>query len=374
MKLMRKLVFSLLAFLLAFFTLSVTSISAAKIVSDDKGTVTIAKGEIVNDDLFISAATAEIDGIVNGDVFIGAQTVRIPGTINGSLHIGAQTVDITGIVKSNVYVGAQNVSIVGSNIGGSLLAGAQNVNVDKDSVIGGSALAGAASLTIDSQVKRNVFAGAASLNIGSSAKIGKDLYYGTQQNGGSANVSDKAVITGTIHKAEANVPQKLETEKIKNAAPKLFNAVSTAAAFGAFLSSLIVAFIYFKLFGKHFNDTTALVTNSFWKSIGIGFLVIIALVPGLIILLITVVGIPVAGLAFLIFLIYSYLAKIVVGAALGNWLVKKINWKTSVYGACAFGLLTIFVISRIPFIGGLFGFVVFLAGLGALTINTFAKK
>lgn len=369
---MRKFLASITVFLLAFFSLSVTGVSAAKLVSNDKGTVTIAKTEIVNDDLFINAQTAEIDGTVNGDVFIGAQTVRIAGVVNGSVHLGAQTVDLSGKISGNVYAGAQNITITGANIGGSVLAGTQNLTIDKNTIVGGSVLAGAGSANIDSQIKRNVFVGTGILSIGDNARIGRDLYYGTGEN--QASISSSAKIVGTTHKAETNVPQKQEAEKIKNAAPKLFNAVSLAVSFGAFLGSLLVAFLYFKLFGKHFTGSSEIVSSSFWKSLGVGFLVMIALVPGIIVLLITMIGLPVAGLAFLIFLIFSYLAKIVVGSVLGGWIFKRINVKASVYGACAFGLLTIFVVSRIPFIGGLFGFIVFLAGLGALTIQTFSIR
>lgn len=372
MQSMRKFITSLLVFFLAFFVLSATQVSAAKLESSPSGTFTIAKGQVVNDDLFVSAQTAEIDGIVNGDVFIAAATVRITGTVNGSVHIGGQNVDLEGIVKNNVYIGGQNITITGANIGGSLLVGCQSLTIDKTSVVDGSILVGAENARIDAQVKRNVFAGTGILSIGDDARIGKDLYYAAGKN--QASISINAKVGGITKQAEANIPQKNEVAAIQKTAPKLFNAVALALSFGAFLGSLLVAFIYYKLFGKHFTDTSVLVSNSFWKSLGIGFLVTIALIPGMIILLITMVGIPVAGLTFLIFLIYSYLAKIVVGAVLGMWIFKKINIKASVYGACAFGLLTIFVVSRIPFIGGLFGFVVFLAGLGALTLQTFSKS
>lgn len=371
MKSMKKLITSLLVFLLPFFALSVTQVSAAKLESSPSGTFTVAKGQVVNDDLFVKAQTAEIDGVVNGDVFVAAATVRIAGTINGSVHIGGQNVDIEGTVKNNVYIGGQNITITGANIGGSLLVGGQSLTIDKTSQVGGSVLVGAENARIDAQVKRNVFAGTGILSIGDNAVIGRDLYYAAGQN--QANVSGSAKIAGVVHKAEANVPQKLEPQAIQKEVPKLFGAVATAVSFGAFLASLIVAFIYYKLFQKHFTDTSALVSNSFWKSLGIGFLVTIALIPGIIILLITIVGIPIAGLSFLIFLIYTYMSKIIVGAVVGNWISKRVNWKMSTYGACAFGLATIFVARSIPFIGGLVGFVVFLTGLGALTIQTFAK-
>jgi len=111
------------------------------------------------------------------------------------------------------------------------------------------------------------------------------------------------------------------------------------------------------------------VSNSFWKSFGTGFLIVIAFIPVLIILLITIVGIPLAGLAILIFALFSYFAQIVVAGAFGSWISQKFNWKMSMFGAFVFGLLLIDILKLIPVIGFFTGLAVFWAGLGALTLH-----
>lgn len=364
----------LLTLVLAFFVFSVTNVSA-KVITNQKGDVTIPKTEVVNDDLFIGAQTAEIDGTVNGDVFIGAQTVKITGNINGNLHVGANTLDLSGEIKGNVYTGAQTLLVSGSTIGGSLLVGAATVNIDKNSLVDGSIIAGAGSLTIDSKVARSVYAGTGNLNIGSDAKIGKDLYYATGNNQGTANISSDAKIVGNIYKSEAKVPQNnAQIQTARKEIPAAFGAFKLGSSIAFFIGSLIVAFLYLKLFGNHLTQTSGLVSKSFWKSFGTGFLVSIAFVPGLIILLITVIGIPVAGMAILLFILYSYLAKIVVGMPLGNWVSRKFNWKISNYGALVLGLLTIYILNVIPVIGFLSGLTVFWTGLGALTLKIFNKS
>lgn len=365
---MRKFLITALIIFVAFFGLSTTQVSAAKILSSDEGAVTIAKTETINDDLFISAATAEIDGTVNGDVFIGAQAVRITGTINGSLHIGAQTINLEGNVKGNVYLGGQDINISGSNIGGSLLVGSQNVNVDKDTVIGGSVMVGASAIKIDSQVKRNVFAGGATLILGDNTKIGRDLYYGTGT--GQTTISPKAKITGTVHKSETPAAK---TPTVQKPTPTFMHAMNLGTSLISFFGALVIGLLYFKFGGKSFTKTAGFVTTSFWKSLGVGFLVIISIVPAIIILLITIIGIPVAGLAILVIAIYMILAKIVVGAALGNWISMKFKKNPSPFWAFASGLFIIYIFKLIPIVGGLVGFVVLLLGLGALTLQTFSK-
>src|SRR4030042_5771892 len=272
---MNKFLTSLLIFISAFFLFSITNVSA-KVISNDKGSVNIAKNEVINDDLFIGAETAEIDGTVNGDVFIGAQTVKIAGIINGSLHVGANILDLGGTVKGNVYAGAQNVLVSGSTIGGAILVGAATVNIDRDCSIGGSILAGAGTLTIDSQVKRSVYAGTGSLTIGSDTNMEKDLYYSSGNNQGQANISSNAKIAGTIYKSEVGTAKgSINIEGAKNKIPAEINAAKIFTTFFSFIGALIVGFIYLKLFHKHFTQTASIVSKSFWKSLGVGFLVTI---------------------------------------------------------------------------------------------------
>ncbi|OGM12392.1 hypothetical protein A2W13_01990 [Candidatus Woesebacteria bacterium RBG_16_36_11] len=367
---MRKIITSLLILLFAFFVFSVTSVSA-KVISDEKGSVNVGKTEIINDDLFIGAETAEVAGTVNGDVFVGAQTVKISGIINGNLHVGANTFDLRGTVKGNVYAGAQNVLVSSSTIGGSLLIGAATVNIDRDSSIGGSILAGAGGLTIDSQVKRSVYAGTGNLTIGSDAIIGKDLYYSSGQE--QANISSSAKIAGSIYKSEvAKSPSNIEGAK--KLVPTAINGAKVFSSFIAFIGALIVGLLYLKLFAKYFTQTASIVSKSFWKSMGIGFLVTIALIPGMIILLITVIGIPLAGLAFLVFLLYSYLAKIIVGLTFGDLISKQLKWKMTTFWSFALGLLVIDILRFIPKVGFLVTLVVLWIGLGALTLRMFSKS
>jgi hypothetical protein len=368
---MRRIAVSLLVFVFAFFVFSVSSISA-KVITDEKGTVNIGKTEVINDDLFVGAQTVEIAGTVNGDVFIGAQTVKISGIINGSLHIGANTIDLGGTVKGNVYAGAQNVLIGSSKIGGSLLVGAATVNIDKNTTIGGSIMAGAGAITIDSQIKRSVYAGTGSLTIGENTRIGKDLYYADDSTQGQANISPSAKIAGNIYKSEVDTAK--ANINVKRQIPVAINGARIFTAFISFVGALIVGFLYFKLFTGHSNQVAGIVSKSFWKSLGVGFLVTIAFVPGLIILLITVIGIPVAGLAFLMLLLYGYLAKIVIGSVLGAWISNRFNWKVSAYWTFAIGLFVIYLVRMIPFVGPVCGGVVLWTGLGALTLRMFSKS
>lgn len=367
---MRKLPVSFLIFALTFFTFSVTKISA-KVLSNENGTINVAKNEVINDDLLIAAREAVIDGVVNGDVFVGAESVTINGTINGNLHAVANNIDLNGVVKNNTYAGAGNVSLTKANIGGSLLTASGSVNIDKDSIIGGSVFTGASNVNLNSQVKRSVYLIAGDITIGANAKIGKDLYYKIGDSSKDILIEKGAVVTGETHKT---ISQPTKVDISQNQIVSTYKTTRVYVALISFLGALIVGFFYLRFFNNQFVGSANILSKSFWKSLGIGFLVIITSLPALILMLITIIGLPVAGIVFLIFILYTYLAKIVAGLALGNWVVKLLKWnKTSTYTNFALGLLVIYIIKSVPLARPLASFIILCAGLGALTIYTFSK-
>ena len=344
----------------------------AKVITEKEGDVIIAKAEVINDDLFIGAKSVTVDGIVNGDVFIGAQSIKIGGTVNGNVHTAAKTIEMSGVVRGNMYGGAQNILVTGSRIGGSLLLGGASINVDNNSVIGGSILAGAESLMIDSRVTRSVYAGTGNLNIGSDAQIGKDLYYATGES--KATISPDATILGSTFKSEYTYTKpNVDVGVMQKNAMKAAVATKVGMTIVWFLGALLVGFAYMKLAEKQFSQTAGIVTQSFWKSLGIGFLVAMAFVPAIIILSVTVIGLPLAGISVLLFILYSCLAGIIIARALGSRLLKA-NKKAPVFGAFALGLLLIKIVEMIPFVGFMTGLVVFWSGLGALTMQLFTKQ
>lgn len=368
---MRRFIYSLVVFVFAFFAISAANVSA-KTIANENGSVSVAKSEVINDDLFVGAQTVTLDGTVNGDVFIGADSVTINGIVNGNLHVGASSVILKGAVKGNVYVGSGNVAVNSSVIGGSIIAGAGTISIDKDSSIGGSIIAGAGSITIDSQVKRSVYLGVGSATIGASAVIGKDLYYGVAEDGDKVIIAEGAVIAGETHRLETAVAK---PEVTRREITSGFKSAKVFTTILSFIGAIIVGLLYSKLFNNHFRETAGLVSKSFWKSLGIGFLVTLTAIPVFIILMITVIGIPLTGVLFLILMLYMYLAKIVVGFSLGIWMSGKFNWKKlSTFATFAVGLLALYLLKSIPFVGGFISLTVLWVGLGALTLQIFSAK
>jgi hypothetical protein len=98
------------------------------------------------------------------------------------------------------------------------------------------------------------------------------------------------------------------------------------------------------------------------------------MVPGLIVMILTIIGIPVAGLSILLLILYGCLAKIVVGSAMGNLIVKKFNWKVNSFWTFALGLLIVYLLKIIPVAGIFVSMAVSWIGLGAIALHVFSKR
>jgi len=53
--------------------------------------VVIAAGEVIEDDLYVSAATFTLDGTVKGDLAVAAQTITINGAVMDDVRIAGAT-------------------------------------------------------------------------------------------------------------------------------------------------------------------------------------------------------------------------------------------------------------------------------------------
>src|SRR5207244_6068220 len=103
-----------------------------------------------------------------------------------------------------------------------------------------------------------------------------------------------------------------------------------------------------------------------WRSLGLGFGVLVGAPVAMIVVAITLVGLPLSLMLFAVYLVAIYLAKIWVAAFLGRMLLKpagatKGEW---VLGLLV-GLLILNVIGFIPYLGGLIHLAVICLGMGA---------
>ena len=108
---------------------------------------------------------------------------------------------------------------------------------------------------------------------------------------------------------------------------------------------------------------------------GIGFLIAFATPVAAIILAITMIGIPIALLVAVLWLLGLYLAKIVIAKCIGSAILgARDNGLSSTILPLLLGLVIVIIAVNLPYIGGILNFLLMLMGLGALVMAVYRMR
>jgi len=375
---MKKFLLVLTALTLLFIA-PTAAISAEKDKnSADKEIVTVPAGEVINKDYFAAGGIVEISGTVNGDVYAFGGQVLVDGTVNGDLIAAGGTVRISGDVSQDVRVGGGQVTINGS-IGRNLTVGGGNVeltekaavhgsvvagggNVALAAPIGGSVKAGAGNLTVSNKINGDLEAGVSNLRLTSKAQVGGSLTYYSKQD---ASIDKEAKIAGAINKKKPLESAKPAQAKILG----IFTGIDLFLKVVSLVSTLILGLLLLKFFPKYSRDVVYTLRKRPWVSLGIGFAALILTPIIFVILLVTVVGIPLAFILLALYLISLYVVRVFVIFWAGIFLFERLGKKVHEGWAFVAGLVIYAILTLIPIIGGIVTFFVILFGLGAAVIT-----
>lgn len=375
----KRILMGVAALLLA---VSVTFLVAAPVLAmDARGgdTVTVASGEVVDDDLYVAGGDIIIDGTVNGDIFGVGRTFTINGIVNGAVTFAGQTMTVNGEIARSARLAGQTVNVSGS-INGDLVAAGAAVNIASTAEIGGDLLVGAGNVRIDGLIQGDVKGGGGevtiagevrgdvelevdSLTIEPTANIEGDLFY-TSEN--EANIQSGAWVRGTT---THNVP---EVEEPAGAALAAGIASAVMGKVIGFLMILVVGIIIILTVPRRMASVADSVRTKPWPSLGWGAVILFATPIAAIIVCFTVIGIPVGLIALALYGIGIYLSQIPVALLIGRLIFRRlteVESKGLLVGALALGLVILVILRLIPFLGFWIGLATALFGLGAVVVS-----
>jgi cytoskeletal protein CcmA (bactofilin family) len=340
--------------------------------------ITVASGEVVEDDLYVAANTVTIDGTVNGDLWAGGSIITVNGVVNGSVMAGGRTVNINGDIDHAVRAAGETINING-DVSGDVIVVCSEVNIASTARIGGDLLFGAGiaridgpvegnikgnggEVTLSNRVNGNVELEVESLTILSTANIGGDLNYTSKE---EADIQSGAQIAGaTTHK----LPE------VKKDWTKVFPFVLFFGALGkvlGFLMALVAGLVIILLAPRKLTSVAEAIGSKPGPSAGWGAVILFVTPIAAILVCLTIIGIPVGLIALVLYGIAIYLAQIPVGLFIGRWIIgrfRAVEGRAIMVGALATGLVIIKLLELIPYFGFLVGLAVVLFGLGAAVV------
>jgi len=314
----------------------------------------------VKKSLYVGGNVITINGDIEGNVFVGGNTIVIRGDVGDSVHAGGSNILIEGNISEDLFIGGGNITISESaSIGGDLIIGGGTVDIQGP--ITGNILLGGGQVTINSKIGGDIKAKVDELIIGSRAEITGDLKYTSPK---EADIEEGASILGEIDYQSKTV-KKVGFSK----SPKILFGILTLAFLIKILTMIAGGLVLVYLFRNITQQVVKRSLTNFWLNLGHGFAALILTPIIVIILLITVVGIWLAGLVGIAYALLIFLASGLTSIVFGSWLIKvvkkqseyKINWQVVVIGVIVLKLVVL-----IPFVGWLIGFIFMLISLGAL--------
>lgn len=388
------------------------------------GDLEISRGTIVNGDVTLNIGELRVLGVVNGNVNSNMGKVTVDGDVNGNVETNMGEVIISGNVSGNVKTRMGEVVVDGS-VGGNLESDLGEATVGGS--VGGDIGSGFGELKITGAVAGNVYSKGGKVVINGIVEGDVVLDQGVIELGPNAIVSGRVYVKrGIVEKAESAQVGSVEIDEqlslaevddltedagyafegiddnfIGTVADRIVREVNQGFRDAGFMPHMgrewsffrypfrgyygsaargvinilimfALAALTYTLFPKHVRNVGNSVPAKPGPVIGLGILVAVLALPLMVLLAITLIGIPliiveIIFLAALAILGYSGIVLLV-----GEKIISTASSRqTNPLGAIALGALALGLVAMIPLLGGLVTVALYVLAFGAALVSRF---
>lgn len=363
---MKKLLSSVFALAISFLFLP--SAFAATLTAAENLVMT----EKIIGDAYLVGGNASIDADITGDLYIAGGIVTINSNIGQDLVVAGGKVTVVGNVLGDIRLLGGQLAVYGK-VGEDIIFAGGSADVGKTAFVNGSVIVTAGILTIDGQVKENVrgVMGMLLLN----GTVGQNVSVTVED---SMSIADTAKILGSLEYSslfESKIPAGVVSGTV------IFNKFEKQNLLGkftywyfveklfSFLSAILLALIFVLFAPKALLSAAENTKKAVLKSFGIGLLTMIFAIVGGLILMISVIGIPLALIILAGLLIVFYTSQVFVAAWLGSYFFdyKKFK-KIKIFGILLLTMLVYHLVGIVPYLGIAVHLVLFLLGVGSIVM------
>jgi cytoskeletal protein CcmA (bactofilin family) len=329
----------------------------------------VGKDETIDSTLFITGATVTITGTVNGDVFCAGQNVIVTGTVNGDVICAGQSIRVAGQVSGDVRLAGQFVTLGGAVQGNATLAGQSITFEDQGAVAGDLTVAGTSAsifgkvgrdlgarsdeLTLAGLVSRNVDAETDGLTLAKTARVTGNLNYTSGKD---------AAILGQVQ-GQTNRHDPPQTDKKSTA------ATAVAALGYGIISMLVLSMVLVLIAPQSLQAVTDEGMRRPGRALIAGFIAAIVAPVLAVVLAFTFVGLPLAVLVGLSWIIVLILCGPVFAYYVGRQVMRNSDNALIIM---LVGALLVLVLYAVPVLNILVGIAVVVFGSGMIVSRIIA--
>ncbi len=335
----------------------------------------------IGDTRFAAGDEVVVDERVYGNAFVAAGRVAVRERVDKSAFVTGGDVSISGSVGRNAYAAGGDVRIEGE-VEGRLRAAGGTVQLLRSARVKGNATLAGGSIVVDGEVGERLRAFGESIAIngtvggdvevaGESIRIGPDARIDGRveyRSGADVQVHPAAQIGGGV----------MEVDREKRWLRRIGHGATIVGGVTLSFGVLLIGALMILLAPRFSREAAGAVQSLPLQSLGLGCVMLIGIPFAIIVLLVTIIGIPLAlllGFGYALLLLLGYLVgAICVGDfALGKISAEKLksSWWRVLFLLLA--LIAIAIVKQLPLLGGLAAFLLFLAGIGAFTMRTWRE-
>ena len=339
------------------------ALAQATVTSDAGSDLFVAGGSVrvsrpVGGDLFAAGGSVDVDSAVGGDAVVAGGNVRIGAAVANSLYSAGGQLVIDAPVGRNARIAGGQVSVERrAQIAGNVsIAGGQ---VKIAGRVNGYLRAGGGNVVIDGPVDGDVIVTAGKIELGPQARIGGNLrYFGRDE-----LVRDPAAqVLGSIERMPFAARAPVEEPP---------RAIGRGVGWVWTIGLVLIAAVLAAALPLPARRVANALRQRPALSLLVGFVAFVCIPVAVLILLLTVIGIPMALLAAVLYLALLLIGYVGTGIGVGQWALDRFGpalagrrgWSVA---AAAAGMLAVALLGRVPWVGVLIMVVALFAGIGAL--------
>lgn len=338
--------------------------------------VVLRAGQEVQGDYFASGLHVEISGVVHGDVYAAGGEVLVDGVVDGDLIVAGGEVRVSGEVTQDVRMVGGTVTLSGKIHRNVTIAGG-DVHLTESSIVKGSAVMGAGNLLLGGSINGDVRVGAGNVTLSktiggdlavaavairltSRAAVGRNVRYWSDD---EPSIDEGATVLGTVTRHP--VPEVFKGEEAKRG----LAGMKLVAGMISFASTLLLGLLLLRIYPVFTANAATTIQERPWISLGVGVTALVGTPFIAFLCMAMVLGIPLGLMLGAMFVVTLYLGRVFVMLWLGQRLLKLVSDSSSAARAFATGLVTYFMLSLVPLVGGLITLATIAIGLGVILIT-----
>lgn len=315
----------------------------------------------IDGNAFAAGSRVELRERVDRSAFLSGANVTMAGSVGRNLYAAGGEVRIEGEVEGKARAAGGKIRVLPeARIGGSAAFAGESIEVEGD--VGSRLRAYGDTIVINGRVDGDVEVAGGNIRIGPDARITGRIEY---RSGRDIDVDPAAQVAGGVTELQQ---ERRWLRKLGHGAA-IFGGVTISFGMVLIGALMILAMPRFS------REAAATILKKPWQSAGLGVVMLLGVPFAIIVLLVTVIGIPLALLLVFGYVVLMLLGYLVAAMFVGDTALERLGrekvespWWRVLFMFLA--LIVIAIVKQVPFIGGLAVMLLFIAGIGAFTMRS----